>query len=94
MKRRQDLGGAGTWARCVRFPEASLTTGEALGLNQVGGAGAAVLAQGAASQGGILESASKGEAGRTVGKKRCPDGRVYSFWVYFHISTRGGRGWC
>lgn len=64
---RQDLGGAGTWARCVHFPAASLTTGGSLGLNQGGGTGAAILAQGAASQSGILESA-EGEAGRMVGK--------------------------
>lgn len=52
------------------YPAASLTTGESFGLNKSGvGGWTGILAWRAASQGGILESASQGEAGRMVGKK-------------------------
>ena len=85
-----------TWARCVHFQEASLTTGESFNLNPVGESGAAMLAQAATSQGRILESASKGEAGRMVGEKRCP--AAGSIPVGFisplsPVEPGGGGGW-
>lgn len=79
-----------TWARCVHFQEASLTTGEPFSLNPVGEAGAAT------SQGGILESVSEGEAGRMVGEKRCPAAGCIPVGFISPLSPEGpggGGGW-
>lgn len=55
-----------------------------------------MLAQGATSQGGILESASEGEAGRMGGEKRCPASGCIPVGFISPLSPEGpggGGGW-